>query len=96
MFPVAQVLWHEATAFTRLVRKTEPHELMDNLAQVRSYVQAYAWGGAMCVVQLQHISEVSLMIRPGDTILDLACGPGPLLLLRSERLRFKAMISQPP
>ena len=80
MFPIAQVLWHEATTFTRPSRKTEPHELMDNLAQVKSYAQAYAWGGAMSVVQLHHISEVSLMIRPGDTILDLACGPGPLLL----------------
>ena len=80
MFPIAQVLWHEATTFTRPSRKTEPHEIMDNLAQVKSYVQAYAWGGAMSVVQLHHISELSLMIRPGDTILDLACGPGPLLL----------------
>lgn len=53
---------------------------MDNLAQVTSYVQAYAWGGAMSVVQLHHLSELSSMIRPGDTVLDLACGPGPLLL----------------
>ena len=53
---------------------------MNDLAQVASYVEAYAWGGAMSVAQLHHISELSLMIRPGDTILDLACGPGPLLL----------------
>jgi arsenite methyltransferase len=80
MFPIAQVLWHEATASSQPSRKNEPCEIMNNLAQVRSYAQAYAWGGAMSVVQLHHISELSVMIRPGDTILDLACGPGALLL----------------
>jgi ubiquinone/menaquinone biosynthesis C-methylase UbiE len=34
----------------------------------------------MSVAQMHHLHELSLMIRPGDTILDLACGPGPLLL----------------
>jgi arsenite methyltransferase len=33
---------------------------------------------------LHHIKELSLMIRPGATILDLACGPGPLLLELAE------------
>ena len=53
---------------------------MEDLDQVRSYVQAYAWGGPTSALQLHHLRELSLMIRPGETVLDLACGPGPVLL----------------
>jgi SAM-dependent methyltransferase len=53
---------------------------MDDVEQVRSYVKAYEWGGPTSALQLHHIRELSRMIRPGDTVLDLACGPGPLLL----------------
>ena len=80
MFPVAPVLWHELTTFSRASRENEPDETMDDLAQVESYVQAYAWGGPMSVAQMYHLHDLTLMIRPGDTILDLACGPGTLLL----------------
>lgn len=53
---------------------------MEDLEQVRAYVRAYEWGGPTSSLQLHHMHELSFMIRPGDTVVDLACGPGPLLL----------------
>jgi SAM-dependent methyltransferase len=80
MFPVPQVVWHEMTTVGRASRENEPSEIMDSLEQVQSYVEGYFWGGPMSVVQMYHLQDLSSMIRPGDTILDLACGPGALLL----------------
>jgi arsenite methyltransferase len=57
---------------------------MNNLEQVESYVKAYEWGGPTSALQLHHIKELSRLIRKGDTIVDLACGPGPLLLELAE------------
>ena len=68
------------TAVSPVSRENEPSETMDSLEQVQSYVQAYVWGGPMSVAQMYHLQDLSSMIRPGDTVLDLACGPGPLLL----------------
>lgn len=84
MIPVHQIIWHEFTATHRPERVNEPSETMDGLEQVRAYVKAYEWGGPTSALQLHHIKELSLMIRPGATILDLACGPGPLLLELAE------------
>jgi ubiquinone/menaquinone biosynthesis C-methylase UbiE len=53
---------------------------MVDAEQIRSYVKAYEWGGPTSALQLHHLRELSSLIRPGDTVLDLACGPGPLLL----------------
>ena len=53
---------------------------MSDPDQVRSYVRAYEWGGPTSALQLHHLDQLSRLIRPGDTVLDLACGPGPLLL----------------
>jgi SAM-dependent methyltransferase len=79
MLPIPKLLWHELTAASRPVRRPEP-EVMNDLAQVRSYVRAFEWGGPTSALQLHHLRELSRMIRPGDVVLDLACGPGPLLL----------------
>lgn len=48
--------------------------------QIRAYVKAYEWGGPTSALQLYHLTQLARMIRPGDTVVDLACGPGPLLL----------------
>jgi ubiquinone/menaquinone biosynthesis C-methylase UbiE len=53
---------------------------MEDHDQIRAYVQAYEWGGPTTALQLYHLKRLSTLIRPGDTVLDLACGPGPLLL----------------
>ena len=53
---------------------------MTDREQIRSYMQAYEWGGPTSGLQLYHLHCLSRLIRPGDKVLDLACGPGPLLL----------------
>jgi SAM-dependent methyltransferase len=79
MLPLPKILWHETTVRSRPKRRPEP-EAMNDAEQVRAYVRAYEWGGPTSALQLHHLRELSRMIRPGDVILDLACGPGPLLL----------------
>jgi arsenite methyltransferase len=80
MLPIHKVIWHEWRESTPPVRIPEPSEAMEDPDQIRAYVKAYDWGGPTSALQLHHLRELSLMIRPGDTVLDLACGPGPLLL----------------
>ena len=80
MLPIHEVIWHEWRESTPPVRVPEPSEAMEDPEQIRSYVKAYEWGGPTSALQLHHLRELSVMIRPGDTVLDLACGPGPLLL----------------
>lgn len=81
MLPIHRVLWHElgTPAERRPARVPEPMA-MEGPEQVRSYMRAYDWGGPASAVQLHHLTELAALIRPGDTVLDLACGPGPLLL----------------
>ena len=80
MIPIHSVIWHEARERNPETRQNEPLETMDDPEQVRSYVKAYEWGGPTSALQLHHLREIGRLIRPGDTVLDLACGPGPLLL----------------
>ncbi|MBA4386574.1 MAG: hypothetical protein C0404_01255 [Verrucomicrobia bacterium] len=84
MIPIWKVIWHEWRAADGTARINEPCETMDDSEQVSSYVKAYEWGGPSSSLQLHHLRELSTLIRPGDTVLDLACGPGPLLLELAE------------
>lgn len=81
MLPIHELIWHEwrARRVTPL-RVPEPSEAMEDPEQIRAYVKAYEWGGPTSALQLHHLQQLSTLIRPGDTVLDLACGPGPLLL----------------
>ena len=80
MLPLHKIIWHEWRAKNEPARVPEPSEAMEDMEQIRSYVKAYEWGGPTSALQLHHLRELSKMIRAGDTVLDLACGPGPLLL----------------
>lgn len=80
MLPFPRILWHEVSTRERPPRQPEPTEIMDDFEQVSSYIDAYRWGGPTSALQLHHLREASYLIRPGDTVLDLACGHGPLLL----------------
>ena len=81
MLPIHKIVWHEWRArHQQPARVPEPSEAMEDPEQIRAYVKAYEWGGPTTALQLHHLSQLSGLIRPGDTVLDLACGPGPLLL----------------
>ena len=80
MLAIHKIFWHEFLTKAPTARQNEPQATMEGLDQVNSYMKAYEWGGPASTLQLHHLRELSQMIRPGDTVLDLACGPGPLLL----------------
>jgi arsenite methyltransferase len=80
MLPIHKLVWHEWRARGPAQRVPEPSEAMDDPEQIRAYIKAYEWGGPTSALQLHHLRQLSTLIRPGDTVLDLACGPGPLLL----------------
>ena len=80
MLAIHKIFWHEFLTLAPIARQNEPQATMEEFDQVKSYMKAYEWGGPTSALQLHHLRELSYMIKPGDTILDLACGPGPLLL----------------
>jgi len=80
MLPIHKLIWHEWRAKNVPERVPEPSEAMEDMEQIRAYVKAYEWGGPTSALQLHHLTQLASMIRPGDMVLDLACGPGPLLL----------------
>lgn len=72
---VLKVLLKEMVTSQQLERINEPTLVMDNPQQVREYTLAGLEGGVMAPVYLFHCAQVCEVIRPGDRILDLACGP---------------------
>jgi len=79
MLPIHKIIWHEWREKRVPERVPEPEAMVDP-EQIRAYVMAYEWGGPTSALQLYHLTQLARMIRPGDTVVDLACGPGPLLL----------------
>ena len=65
----------------RSPRLPEPDLIMDDAEQVASYVRAGLEDGVMAPVYLFHCANICEVIRPGDTVLDLACGPANQLAL---------------
>lgn len=72
---VMKVLVKEVLLPQQVSRTTEPTLVMDDPQQVREYTQAGLEGGVMAPVYLFHSAQVCQVIRPGDRVLDLACGP---------------------
>lgn len=65
----------------RSPRLPEPDLIMDDPEQVASYVRAGLEDGVMAPVYLFHCANICEVIRPGDTVLDLACGPANQLAM---------------
>lgn len=78
---VMKVLLREVLAFSSLPRQTEPALVMDDEKQVADYVEAGLEGGVMAPVYLFHCANICEVIRPGDRVLDLACGPANQLAM---------------
>jgi len=71
---VFKVFIHELLTFERSPRVPEPDLVMDRPEQVEAYSKAGAEGGTMAPVYLFHTAQISHVIRPGDQVVDLACG----------------------
>lgn len=65
----------------RSERVTEPDLVMDDPDNVAAYVEAGREHGVMAPVYLFHCANICEVIRPGDTVVDLACGPANQLAM---------------
>ena len=59
----------------------EPDLVMADPDQVAAYTRAGREDGVMAPVYLFHAANACEVIRPGDTVVDLACGPGTQLAM---------------
>ncbi|MCQ1549065.1 MAG: class I SAM-dependent methyltransferase [Candidatus Accumulibacter phosphatis] len=71
---ILKVLVRELITSERAIRIPEPDLVMDRAEQVEAYTTAGAEGGTMAPVYLFHTTQISQVLRPGDTVVDLACG----------------------
>lgn len=76
---VARVVLRELTTGERFGRTPEPDLVMDDPAKVAAYTRAGREDGVMAPVYLFHTTHMCEVIRPGDTVVDLACGPATQL-----------------
>lgn len=63
-----------------LPRQLEPQAVMEDPAQLAAFMQSGQGEGMLGYVYLFHAIMSLPVIRPGDTVLDLACGPANQLL----------------
>jgi SAM-dependent methyltransferase len=76
---VARVVLRELMTTERVDRTPEPDLVMDDPDKVAAYTRAGREDGVMAPVYLFHTSHMCEVIKPGDTVLDLACGPATQL-----------------
>lgn len=63
----------------RAARVPEPTLLMDDPAQVEAFARAGREDGVIGQIYLLHSVQLCGLIRPGDRVIDLACGPATQL-----------------
>jgi len=56
-------------------RLPEPHLVMDDAAQVQAFLEAGSERGSLAPLYVFNTALASPLIRPGDLVVDLACGP---------------------
>lgn len=78
---VIRTLLRELTTTQRAARAPEPDLVMDEPDKVAAYVRAGRQDGVMAPVYLFHCANACEVIRPGDVVLDLACGPATQLAM---------------
>lgn len=78
---VLGTLLRELTTFDLPGRVPEPDLVMDDPAKVAAYNKAGQVNGVMAPVYLFHAANVCEVIKPGDVVVDLACGPANQLAM---------------
>lgn len=63
-----------------LAREPEPQALMEDAEQIQAFVHSGQGNGILNYIYLFHAIMSLPVIRPGDVVLDLACGPANQLL----------------
>ncbi len=72
---VLLTLVREMVTSDRSPRVPEPDLVMDGAEEVAAYTRAGREGGVMAPVYMFHTAHMCEIIKPGDTVIDLACGP---------------------
>jgi arsenite methyltransferase len=70
----------ERLSVRELERVPEPHMTMDDPAQVEAFWECGSSTGVLAPVYLFNALQTAHVIRPGDQVLDLACGPANQLV----------------
>lgn len=77
--PVMQTVIRELLTLEPSPRVPEPDLVMESEEAVEAFTCAGREAGVMAPVYLFHAIHISEVIRPGDTVIDLACGPATQL-----------------
>ena len=78
---VLKTLFRELTTRERSVRVNEPDLVMDDPQKVAAFTRAGREDGVMAPVYLFHCAQICEIIRPGDQVVDLGCGPATQLAM---------------
>lgn len=74
-YPVMKQLLRELVLPRDSVRVNEPDLVMDNPDKVQAFHEAGRENGVMAPVYLFHAAQVSGVVKEGETVVDLGCGP---------------------
>ena len=78
---VLKTVCRELITTERSIRVNEPDLVMDDPDKVAAYTRAGREDGVMAPVYLFHCAQICEIIRPGDTVIDLGCGPATQLAM---------------
>lgn len=78
---VMKVFFRELFAQTMSARVPEPDLVMDNPENVAAYAYAGREDGSLQPIYLFQCVQICEVIRPGDTVVDLGCGPAVQLAM---------------
>ncbi|BDC50520.1 hypothetical protein F183_A28360 [Bryobacterales bacterium F-183] len=77
--PLATTILRELFTRRGFDRVPEPDLVMDSADAVAAFRRAAGPGGILSGVYAFYLEQASRMLRPGDRVLDLGCGPAVLL-----------------
>jgi SAM-dependent methyltransferase len=72
---IAHLLRERLSWRSPLPRQPEPEAIMDDAAQNAAFALAGREDGILAFVYLYHAWQISALLRSGDRVLDLGCGP---------------------
>jgi len=76
---VLKTLLRELITQEQSPRINEPDLIMDDPEKVEAYTRAGRKDGEMAPIYLFHCAQICEIIKPGDTVVDLGCGPATQL-----------------
>jgi ubiquinone/menaquinone biosynthesis C-methylase UbiE len=80
-FDIMRTVVRELLTRQSSAREPEPDLIMDDPDKVAAFTRAGLEDGVMAPVYLFHTAHISDVLRPGDTVVDLGCGPAVQLAM---------------